>query len=281
VSAALQSRLHPDIERVALLGWRCVPATRSKKGFWVGYIDAATTDLDQLDRWSFAYPRCNWKVIPSGSGVWALDVDVPSRDHKDDGVAVLKLLVERHGAIPERPHGRSGSGGHLMVFQDAGHPINSKSGHPEPGLDPKGGRNAFTISPSRNDLGSYRWAAAPWELAPPIAPDWLLKLVAPPPQPPRPPRPTIISTSRAQSLLEREVNRVLNAGPGKRNSTLNEASFTVGGLIGGGLLDEREAICALYDAARYIRLDDHESRATIKSGIEGGMKMPIKGAGHG
>lgn len=263
------------------MGWRCVPATRSKKGLWEGYLDHATCDLDQLERWSFEHRNCNWKVVPDGSGVWALDVDVPGADHEADGVEALQRLVREHGPIAPRPHGRSGGGGHLLVFKDAGHPIKCQSGFPCPGMDPRARRNAFTVAPSRSGSGLYRWVVAPWELEPPVAPDWLLKLVAPPPQPPRPERPTIISTNRAQSLLEREVNRVLNAGPGKRNSTLNEASFTVGGLIGGGLLDEREAICALYDAARYIRLDDHESRATIKSGIEGGLKMPLKGAGYG
>jgi len=277
MSAALSPEIHPDIERLALMGWRCVPATRSKKGMFEGYLQAATHNLDQLARWSAEYPGCNWKVVPEGSGVWGLDVDVIEGGHAD-GVTALRGLCDKHGPLPPRPHGRSGSGGHLMVFKDDGRPMARGAGKPAPGLDTCAGRVAFTVSPSRNSKGlPYRWAVAPWDLNPPMAPAWLLDLLRPPQRKEWDGRAPILTESRARRALERAINSVMNAGPGQRNSTLNAASFTAGGLIAGGSLDQQEAVNALYSAGRYIGLDDAECRATIKSGLDGGTKQPLRG----
>lgn len=281
MSAALSSfHLNPDVERLALLGWRLVPVTRNRAGFWKGYIDSATHDLDALAGWDAEYPGCNWVVIPDGSGVWALDVDVPP-GHAD-GETALKQLCEQYGPIPQRPHGRSGSGGHLMIFRDTGAPIRCGSGAIADGIDARARRNSFTVAPSRNKHGKpYRWQIAPWEMEPPAAPDWLLRLLAPPPKREWDGGRPAITEGRARRALDRAIQAVLQAGPGKRNSALNAASFTAGGLIAGGALEQQEAVNALYAAGRYIGLDDLECRATIKSGLEGGAKSPLEGRRNG
>ena len=121
--------LHPCIERLALLGWRLYPCAPSRKGMFKGYVQAATSDLPILDRWSRRYPGCNWSVIPEGSGIWALDADIPSCDHDADGVAALQELCRKFGELPPRPHGLSGGGGHLLVFRQTGDPIWTKTGY--------------------------------------------------------------------------------------------------------------------------------------------------------
>jgi hypothetical protein len=278
MSACMSTRLHPDIERVALLGWRCVPATRTKKGMFEGYLQAATHDLDQLERWAHAYPGCNWKVVPEGSGIWALDVDVPCEDHANDGVAALRALCEQHGPIPPRPHGRSGSGGHIMVFRDDGRPMLRGSERPQRGMDTCAGRVAFTIAPSRGRGGvPYRWQVAPWDLAPPVAPEWLLGLLKPPPAKAHPERPVILTEDRARRSLARVVDKLLGVEAGGRNAALNRAAYTVGGLIGAGKLTEQEAVFALYTAGRHIGLEDAECRATIRSGLDAGAQNPLGG----
>ncbi len=269
--------LPPDIERAALLDWRLYPCARSRAGMFEGYLDAATPDLDALERWSREHPGCNWGVVPAGSGVWALDVDAPSPEHGADGVAALRGLCDRHGPLPPRPHGRSGGGGHLLVFRDAGHPIRAKTGTPAPGLDPRAGRNAFTIAPSRHRRGGrYRWVVAPWELEPPVAPDWLLEALRPPPAPPAPERPFAPSGDRALRHLDRACRAVVGAAPGGRNAALNRAAFSVGRWVGAGLLHERDAAAALYDAARSAGLGDPEIRGTLRSGLLAGARRPVE-----
>lgn len=276
MSAALSiTRLHPDLERVALLGWRLVPVLPSRAGFFKGYIQAATSDIDQIERWQFEYPGCNWSVIPEGSGIFALDVDVPGERHKDDGAAALRALEDRHGPLPPHPHGRSPGLGHLMVFRDVGAPIKCEPGAAVPGVDPKAGRVQFTISPSIRHGRPYSWEVAPWEVSPPVAPAWVHKLFAPPPSRALPARPQILTADRAARALARAIDDVAKAGPGQRNATLNRAAYTAGGLAGAGALSETEAVRALYSAGRHIGLDDAECRATIRSGFEAGRANPM------
>lgn len=271
--------LHPDVERLALLGWRLAPATRrGRAGCFAGYLDAATHDLDRLEAWSRRYAGCNWVVVPHGSGVWALDCDVPGAEHDGDGVAVLRGMCARHGRLPPRPHGRSGGGGHLLVFRDTGHPVRARSGWPQPGLDPKASRCSFTVSPSvHHRTGQpYRWLVAPWELAPPPAPSWLLAAVAPPPEPPRSPLPEVVSTERAWRRLRRALDGIADAQPGTRNDRLNRESFAVARHVAAGKLGEVEAVEALYAAARGAGLPHVEARATIRSGFASGLRCPVE-----
>lgn len=269
--------LHPDVARLAHLGWRLYPCAPSRKGMLKGYTDAATSDFCTLERWCREYPRCNWAVVPEGSGVWALDVDAPSPDHTADGVAALRGLCDRHGPLPPRPHGRSGGGGHLLVFRDAGHPIRAKTGTPAPGLDPRAGRAAFTIAPSVHRRGGrYRWVVAPWELEPPTAPGWLLDALGPPPAAPAPERSFAPTGDRALRHLDRVSRTVVCAAPGGRNAALNRAAFSAGRWVGAGLLHERDAAAALYDAARAAGLDDAEIRGTLRSGLLAGARRPVE-----
>jgi hypothetical protein len=241
-----------------------------------GFVQAATSDLATLDDWSRRYPGCNWSVIPEGSGIWAMDVDTPSPDHAADGVAALRELCAKHDDLPPGPHGRSGGNGHLLVFRDAGHPIRTKTGTPAPGIDPRAGHTSFTVAPSIHRRGGrYRWVVAPWECEPPLAPEWLLQQLAPPPMRPIPTSPAVMPGSRARQTLAHAVNSVSEAQPGQRNSTLNRQAFTIGGLVGARMIDERLAVTALYRAGRCSGLDDAECRATIRSGFEAGLKHPM------
>ena len=141
--------LHPDVERLALLGWRLHPASRYSRAACIkNAADLATRDLAQLARWSREFPDCCWRVVMEGSGIWALDVDVPGEDHKADGVAALVSLVAMHGPIPPRPTTRSGGGGCALFFRHSGEPISGKTGTPVAGLDPRRGRLAIALPPS-------------------------------------------------------------------------------------------------------------------------------------
>lgn len=275
--------LHPDLERLALLGWKLVPATSTKKGMFKGeryglssFIKAATDDLDRLAEWSAEFPHACWKARPQGSGVWFLDVDVPGAEHKEDGVATLRALCDLHGPLPPRPHARSPSGGHLLVFKDTGAPMVRGSGKGGPGIDVLHMDLCAMVSPSRRRGGSYRWVTAPWELNPPPAPEWLLGLLKPPPPPPKPVRPVMPTSDHAMRALLRSVNEVTNAGKGKRNEALHRRAFLIGGFVGAGALDrglaERELI-AIGVAAGQSR---SEAQSTVRSGLTAGEQRPIE-----
>lgn len=275
--------LHPDIERVALLGWRLYPCSnRSKSACFKGATDAATADLDTLEAWSAEFPGCNWRVVLQGSGIWAIDVDAPGPDHSADGMAVMAGLVQRHGALPKGPRTRSGGGGAAVFFRHTGEPIHGKTGYPEPGIDPRRGRQSVTIPPSIHirTRRPYKWLVAPWDVAPPRAPDWLLELVKPPPEPAIPDVQRVPTTDLARRVLIRAIDRITVAGEGQRNDTVNRQGYTVARFVAAGLLGEQEAVESLYAAARQIGLPHIEIKATLQSAFRSGFRRPVELRGN-
>ena len=273
--------LHPDIERLALLGWRLHPASRHSRA--ACFSDAAmlaTCDLERLGRWSGEYPRCGWRVIMHGSGIWALDVDVPTARHKHDGIAALRDLVAVHGPLPTRPTTRSGGGGLALFFSHDGEPIIGKGGHPALGIDPRRGRQSVAVPPSVHpDTGCpYRWLVAPWELAPPPAPAWLLRLVAPPllpPLPDSPARPLDAPEGRrryALAALRHAADRAASAPQGRRNDTLNAETFGLTRFMAEGVLGAAEIATAMAYAGRQAGLLPHEVKGTLTSALAAGMR---------
>jgi hypothetical protein len=183
--------------------------------------------------------------------------------------------------LPPRPTSLSGGGGYGLIFRYNGERIIGKTGYPAPGIDPRRGMLSLTIPPSIHIVTGlpYRWARglAPWEVAPPIAPAWLIRLVEMPPETKR--TPVVIDTSdQARRRLYRAALAVIDAPPGSRNETLNRRAYQAGRMIGAGLLGEREAVDALYGAAREAGLDHDETRNTIRSGIQSGQRNPMEGA---
>lgn len=269
--------LPQDIERLALLGWRMFPAgTSSSRAACIkGFVDAATHDLDQLAQWAGEYPGCGWGLIPGGSGVWALDLDVAGPDHEHDGVAAFTDLVRVNGSLPAGPSARSGGGGWAVFFADSGAPISGKSGTPAPGIDPRRGRTPLIVPPSRHHRTRkpYTWAVAPWDVPPPVAPDWLLKAVAPPSLPAAEPRPFTLGANPdkarryAAAALRNATGRVASAGDGGRNNLLNSETFGLGRFVSEGSLSEIEVAQAMAGAALQAGLVPREAAATIASAL--------------
>ena len=269
----------PDIERLALLGWRLYPASQFSRAACIkNFTTLATHDLGQLERWSHEFPNCNWGIVMAGSGAWALDVDVPGPDHDADGVKALADLTAKHGPLPLSPMTRSGGGGLVLFFRDNGAPISGRSGTPAPGLDPRRGRLPLIVPPSihHRSRRPYRWIVPPWELSPPAAPEWLMRLVAPPPvrvMPDNPPRLPDAPEGRrryAVAALRHASGRVAGAPQGTRNDTLNAEIFALMKFQAEGVLHESEIANAMAYAGGQAGLLPPEVKATLASALKAG-----------
>jgi len=71
-----------------------------------------------------------------------------------------------------------------------------------------------------------------------------------------------------------ELQRLHEATPGIRNSTLNRVSFRLGQIIGAGLLDQREIEQSLLQAGMNVGLGEGEVTKTVESGLTAGMTAP-------
>lgn len=268
----------PEIEAVALLGWHIYPASNySRAACFEGASDAATCDLDTIERWAKQYPACNWRVVAGPSGIWGVDLDTPVT-HKHDGIAAFKAIIAEHEPLPLRPTMRSGGGGMAIFFRHTGEPIIGKGGHPKPGIDPRRGQQSQTIPPSRHHQTGrpYRWLVPPWEVSPPRAPAWLLELVKPTPEPDLKAPARLDSGEKARRYaigwLYHAVRRIASAPEGDRNNALNRECYGIARNVASGALTEGEIRDAFTAAARAARLPIREACLTIESGLKSRRK---------
>lgn len=117
-----------------------------------------------------------------------------------------------------------------------------------------------------------------WEIAP--FPERLLEEVARVrgEKPPRRDRPLFSGSTvpYATAALNAEADLVRSAAEGTRNTTLNRAAFNLGQLVAGGLLERAVVEAELFSAAGTAGLPEREVAATIRSGLEAGIKNPRK-----
>jgi hypothetical protein len=86
----------------------------------------------------------------------------------------------------------------------------------------------------------------------------------------------------ARAALEAEVARVLTARPGDqggggRNNALNRAAFSLGQLVGGGVLVRADVEDALLHAAALVGIlgsERHKTEETLKRALEDGVAQP-------
>ncbi|GLY01230.1 bifunctional DNA primase/polymerase [Actinoplanes sp. NBRC 101535] len=225
-------------------------------------LSEASTDPWQIHVWWARWPRAN---VGLRTGVV---MDVADVDSAEGWHGLHRLL---HAAIPPGPQVRTGRGGRHLWFHPTGY--GNRVGL-LPGLDWRGAGGYVLAPPSRHVTGAdYTWLRPPEAFMPP-APDALRELIAGPPA--AGPERTVTHPGRyAGAALEAESDRVAGAVPGTRNDTLNRAAFSLGRLVGAGLLDEGTVRRELTSAARRAGLGAAETRATIRSGLTAGRRSPF------
>lgn len=80
--------------------------------------------------------------------------------------------------------------------------------------------------------------------------------------------------SYLQAALDGTIADLDRAPIGGRNAALNAASYTLGRLVGAGVLDAGDARAHLASAASRLGVEPHEARATITSGLRAGQRRP-------
>jgi P4 family phage/plasmid primase-like protien len=81
-------------------------------------------------------------------------------------------------------------------------------------------------------------------------------------------------SSWAEAALTNELAELARSPEGERNDRLNRAAFALGQIVGGGHLDQGEVERALTATGLGIGLEERETVATVRSGIEAGIAQP-------
>jgi hypothetical protein len=256
-----------DALRLAAAGLPTFPCGPDKKPR-VKWRESASSDPATIREWWMRWPD-SLPALATGepSDLWMLDCDVSG-----DGEPVGERSAEELGIVPaEHPYAirtRRG-GGHLPYRWRAYLPRNTA--HRLPGIDSRG-EGGYVIA-----LDVERLVAAAADPHLPEPPVVLLDALAPP-LPPPPPKANghdreTISDRYVLAALDAETRAVANAAEGTRNDTLNRASYSLGQLVGAGVLGRRDAEARLLAAALTAGLPHPEALATIRSGITAGAQQ--------
>ncbi|MEZ6017530.1 MAG: DUF3987 domain-containing protein [Planctomycetota bacterium] len=257
-----------EVRRAHELGLVLTPA-RGKAAFRKGWNEEQPLELDQL----VAYAQDFNLSLRCGpvSGVLVID-----DDSEEQGAAEL-LSLPRTWTV------RTGSGRHHYYFKWPDEPVPNRPSAFGLKVELRGDGMAVlypgSVHPDTNRL--YEWAPgldpASIELA--ELPQAHLDGLRRPVTPARPPGAQRAEVPHGTSLRDRLLAEVRLATEGTRNSALNRAAFTLGGLVGRGDLDRGDAEDDLLDAAIQVGLPEREARATIASGLSKGIERPLARTG--
>jgi len=241
----------------------------------------------------------NWQQQPretlEEALAWARQGNVGLRTGQASGIVVIDVDpgadISRLD-LPPTVRANTGRPGAFHLYYRCAVRVGNSSGRLGPHIDVRGdgGQVVYPGSVYPDTDRRYEWAKglAPWEVEIAELPAHILQRlnghdVAVDVAHVGPTRPRAANAGRyAQAALDGELDALRTAPEGERNNTLNTAAFSLGTLIGGGHLDRQQVEDSLRAVAASIGLDSRETEATIRSGIESGIRQPrqVEREGH-
>ena len=200
----------------------------------------------------------------------------------EHGRDVLAVLADRAGQeIPATyTVGTYRDGEHLYFLPPADRVIRNSASRVGPMIDVRG-RGGLIVG-AGSVRGGRRYEVLD-DRDPVPLPAWLAAL-ADPPRPCSSPRASACCSSPAHpdryaaAALRGEVDRVLDAPRGRRNHQLNASAFSLGRLVGGGVLERAKVTSALLAAAEANGLAAEDGTdscmRTVTSGVAAGIAQP-------
>ena len=243
------------------------PQWPDKRACIRGWPDAASTDADTVAGWWRDFPDANLACCVGRAGLVVVDID----RHGADGFATFADLERTLGPLPGTITSATGGGGEHRFFSATGAERFTILG---PGVELLAGRRAVTLPPSVHKSGTpYRWTRREFLAGLPAA--WAAA-VTPAPVPPAASAPRVLGAADGyvRRAVVEEVGRVLNAPEGTRGNTLNRAAFSLGTLIGAGLLAADDVEGPLVQAATAAGVLDRAARDTVRRALRAGAAHP-------
>jgi hypothetical protein len=192
-----------------------------------------------------------------------------------EGARSVAVLEAELGPLPATWEQTTGHGRHLIFAADAVGNSTRGLGSP-PGVDVRAGRRGYVVAaPSQHASGRRYERAGPteptelprvWracldsqpELQPQVTAGWAV----------------VASTGYGRAALAGELERLLLAPPGSRNTTLNLVTFRLAQLVAGGELALDEMAAAVRECALRTGLGPDEVRQTMRAAARAGLWFP-------
>lgn len=223
-----------------------------------GWKDSASNDPAQIRIWQELFrDRIKMWGIPTGSvnGIFALDIDVK----KVNGWKSIEALGY---ILPNTMSQKTPSGGAHLLFKTRPGIHHPNTVNTELGLDTRG---------ESGWIAHYSLDQTPIA----DAPEWIFDLAKKKPAVTPTGATFKLAPEIAEVIVKESIDSIINAPQGQSNDTLNTESFKIGQLVAAGSISREFAETELFKAAKQRGKPDYEARATIKSGLDGGVKNPL------
>lgn len=258
------------------LGWYVFPLKPGSKEPWPGSrgVLDATDDGDTISLWAVRDNSSNIGIACGKSGLIVLDFDLRHGSAKTIAEWTRKGLK-----FPPTVYAKTRSGGdHLFYRLDKPLPEGWKRKLPG-GVDIQTGNKYVVAAPSvitdgaskDGQGGQYTWIRAPLGGALPPPPQWFLDLLRPAPMIARKP----LNAKEAVGLIDRRIEgclRKIGTALHGRNNELNNQAHLLGRMIVECGISREMIEARLTEAALAAGLEPVETRLTIRSGINSGIK---------
>lgn len=243
----------------------------NKVPIFEGWQKAATDDPLVIEGWRQHYSSLGERFIwgiPCGqtNGIYALDIDskIDPKTGKT-GWDSIKELISQGKVLPETVSQWTRTKGAHFIFKY------------DPNLNL---RNSVKFLPGLDTRSEGGWIADyGLNFDRPLAeiPSWIVELTKREERiQPLDGEIYLIDPKTAMEILEKCCDAVRYAPPQEANNILNIKSYEVGQLIPGKGLSREFAEQELFKAGKDRGKADYEIKATMKSGLESGMKNPLR-----
>ncbi len=225
-----------------------------------------------IERWWSDWPDAA-VGLPTGEKTSFFALDIDNKPGGANGFDWLAEMEAEHGPLPDTARVKSPNGGLHIYFKyvvgtrnrgalGAGVDIRSEGGY------------VLAAGSTMANGRSYKWETDTREIA--DAPAWLLDLLLPKSAPAHTQYSLSAATNNAyvDAAVDRELADLAGAPMGTRNNALNDASFSIGTIVGAGALSEAEARALLQDVARGWGRDWSRCCKTIENGLKAGIQNP-------
>jgi hypothetical protein len=240
----------------------------------------ATCDPARIERWWTTHQRDNVGIACGPSGLVVVDLD-PAKTGETPperwagatgGAQVLEWLGHDRGETlgPTWTVDTPSGGRHLYYQAPAGRELRNTAGRIGWRIDTRAAGGFVVAAGSIVDGRRYQLVD---DTSPAELPGWLLAVAEPPAPPaPRLSRPASRARGYVETSLANEVRRVLAAGDGTRNDTLNTAAWALGRLVAQGVVPRHVVESALQGAGEATGLAATEVTATVRSALDARLR---------
>lgn len=218
--------------------------------------------------------------LPTGSkaGFFVLDLDV--KPGVGDGHEWLDDMESEHGPLPHTARVRTMGGGTHIFFKH----VNGVRNRGGLGVcvDVRGD-GGYIVAPGSvaADGRMYEWMNDTSLDHVADAPRWLLDLLLPPARPERTytyEYQPFANEPYANAAFEAECRNLATTGVGGRGYQVNASAYSIGQLVGAGVIDRSQAEDGLWHAAVACGIvakdGEREIKAKIKRGLDAGQQQP-------